>query len=353
MSSSKKDYYEVLGVSKTATSDEIRKAYKKLAIKWHPDKNPDNKTAAEEKFKEISEAYSVLSDPKRKQEYDSGGVSFQNVDFDDVDPFKMFDSFFKSFHKHHHNNKHHHGFGFDFDIGFDDDDDDFFGDFDFDKHFNFSHHGFGGLDKYFNFNRRGFGELDKHFNFIHHDLDFDFDDDFDDFDDFGGQTTSMKKTTQIINGKKITKTETTTIDSHGNKKTIIKKEIDEGYGRGNKLGGDDKYKKGRRRIIGERNNGYGYNNNYEDDYVKEDDYDRRNKIYGYNRRDDRKEENYRNDRNKGYNKYGDYDDNYDDTEDSYGNNRGYGYKKYASSNIGGDHHGKHRKYYVKKKYVNK
>ena len=75
MSSNKKDYYEVLSVSKNATDDEIRKAYKKLAIKWHPDKNPDNKEQAEEKFKEISEAYSVLSDPKKKREYDNGGVS--------------------------------------------------------------------------------------------------------------------------------------------------------------------------------------------------------------------------------------------------------------------------------------
>ena len=63
--SSKKDYYEVLGVPKDASDDVIRKAYKKLAIKWHPDKHTDDKKAAEEKFKEISEAYSVLSDPKK------------------------------------------------------------------------------------------------------------------------------------------------------------------------------------------------------------------------------------------------------------------------------------------------
>ena len=60
MSSSKKDYYEVLGVSKEASEDEIRRAYKKLAIKWHPDKHVDDKKEAEEKFKEINEAYSVL-----------------------------------------------------------------------------------------------------------------------------------------------------------------------------------------------------------------------------------------------------------------------------------------------------
>ena len=54
------DYYQVLGVDKKATADEVKKAYRKLALKWHPDKNPNNK-AAEEKFKKISEAYAVLS----------------------------------------------------------------------------------------------------------------------------------------------------------------------------------------------------------------------------------------------------------------------------------------------------
>ena len=67
MTSPQKDFYEILGINKNATSDEIRKAYKKLAIKWHPDKNPNNKEEAEAKFKEISEAYSVLSDPQKKK----------------------------------------------------------------------------------------------------------------------------------------------------------------------------------------------------------------------------------------------------------------------------------------------
>ena len=68
----KRDYYEVLGVDKSASADELKKAYRKLALKYHPDRNPDDKEA-EEKFKEAAEAYSVLSDPDKKSRYDQFG----------------------------------------------------------------------------------------------------------------------------------------------------------------------------------------------------------------------------------------------------------------------------------------
>lgn len=70
----KRDFYEILGVTKNANDDEIKKAYRKLAIKYHPDKNPDDK-AAEEKFKEAAEAYEVLSNPEKRQRYDQFGHS--------------------------------------------------------------------------------------------------------------------------------------------------------------------------------------------------------------------------------------------------------------------------------------
>jgi DnaJ-class molecular chaperone len=126
---SKTDYYDILGVSKGASADEIKKAYRKQALEWHPDRHKDDKEAAEKRFKEINEAYQILSDPQKKSAYDQfghaaftpgggnpagnpfggfggqtgpftytyttggdGGNPFGNFDFGD--PFDIFESFF-------------------------------------------------------------------------------------------------------------------------------------------------------------------------------------------------------------------------------------------------------------------
>ncbi len=81
------DYYEVLGVTKTSTPDEIKKAYRKLALKYHPDRNKDNKEA-EETFKKISEAYAVLSDKEKRQQYDTFGSEGFQQRYSQEDIFK-------------------------------------------------------------------------------------------------------------------------------------------------------------------------------------------------------------------------------------------------------------------------
>ncbi len=100
----KRDYYEILGVSKTATEDELKKSYRKLALKYHPDRNPDDKES-EEKFKEAAEAYEVLSNKDKRAKYDQfghagvDGQGFggggQNMNMDDI--FSMFGDIFGGF----------------------------------------------------------------------------------------------------------------------------------------------------------------------------------------------------------------------------------------------------------------
>jgi len=85
-----KDYYAALGLEKTAGADQIKKAYRKLAMKFHPDKNPDDKQA-EERFKEITEAYAVLSDPEKKQQYDQFGDAAFHKRFSQEDIFRNAD----------------------------------------------------------------------------------------------------------------------------------------------------------------------------------------------------------------------------------------------------------------------
>lgn len=85
-----KDYYGVLGVAKDASADEIKKAYRKLALKYHPDKNPGDKKA-EEKFKEITEAYAVLSDAEKRKQYDQFGEAGFHQRYSQDDIFRNFD----------------------------------------------------------------------------------------------------------------------------------------------------------------------------------------------------------------------------------------------------------------------
>jgi curved DNA-binding protein len=93
-----KDYYKILGVPKSASAEEIKKAYRKLALKYHPDRNKGDK-AAEEKFKQISAAYAVLSDPEKRKQYDTVGSTEFHQRFSQEDIFRGFDfsSIFKEF----------------------------------------------------------------------------------------------------------------------------------------------------------------------------------------------------------------------------------------------------------------
>lgn len=90
-----KDFYKILGVPKDAGDEDIKKAYRKLAMKYHPDKNPNDKEA-EEKFKEVSEAYHVLSDKELRQRYDTYGTVDVNFDGDGFSPDEIFRTFFRN-----------------------------------------------------------------------------------------------------------------------------------------------------------------------------------------------------------------------------------------------------------------
>ena len=239
--SSKKDYYEVLGVKKEATADEIRKAYKKLAIKWHPDKNPDNKEEAENKFKEISEAYSVLSDPEKKKEYDNRDTAnFKGFDFNGFDPFSMFKDFFG----------HSRNFG---GMGFDDDFDNFgfnndFGKFgmgnqhkDIQKHFEEIHKKFANMhmgngfsnnnfsngfnndpfdDDFFNFGNNIHNHMNRNMNMHNTNRrNENFEDD---------EEPKAKKITYEVEGKKITRTEEPYYEDDGTVKIHVIEENEDG-----------------------------------------------------------------------------------------------------------------------------
>ena len=88
-----KDYYSILNISKNATPEEIKKSYRKLALKYHPDKNPTNKEEAELKFKNIAEAYEILSDIDKRRKYDSNGEN--NINLSSRSPFDIYNTLFR------------------------------------------------------------------------------------------------------------------------------------------------------------------------------------------------------------------------------------------------------------------
>jgi len=242
------DYYEILGLKRTATEDEIKKAYRKLAIKWHPDKNPENQSEASEKFKKIGEAYEVLSDPVKRREYDQEyeeggrfstdpnngrGDSFRrqgsknfSSGFSDQRAFDLFNSFFADFEDFHEM-----GFvGFGGRLG---------GAFGIDRMRNVENNRSSGRNREGGFGRNPFGSL--------------FNDDFfnsDPFGDFGGggfgsSSSSMSFSSSIggsgkgvsrststssyigHDGRRITRKETTVTHSDGRKESNVEEFIED------------------------------------------------------------------------------------------------------------------------------
>lgn len=246
--SQQEDLYKILGVNESDSDEVIKKAYKKLAIKWHPDKNMNNKEEAEKKFKEISHAFSIIGDKQKRQEYDnmkkfgsggfagfgnggfsSGGNSRFEEFFKDTHSFDFYDKMFKNFFKS--------DFG---DFSAFDNDDGFFTS-------SFSTNNFGGSSGI-------------------------------------GMGTSTKTVTTIINGKKVTKTEKSYTDSTGKRITEVTETTGDGKSKTTKMIGDNsssnpnKYKGGNSVNIAYNNKNnfdcHGFNN-------MDDDFDDFNSFGGF------------------------------------------------------------------------
>jgi len=249
-----KDYYKVLGVSEDAELDQIKKAYKKLALQWHPDKNPDNVKVAEEKFKEIGEAYSVLSDPEKRKRYDKYGTADEvEIEEEDNDQYtqQKYNDIFEKFgfktttrtsNGGDSNKSTYHRQTFTFDRAeqlFRD----VFGD-------DFGGSGFGGRNdsrkqKYEN-NDEEFFNRPSIFQSLFKDSNsrslFSEDSGFSGFGGsrsignggsgkgktFGGTSRMTSTSTIIRNGKKVTVTKTTVTDSDGNSHTTVQESVEDG-----------------------------------------------------------------------------------------------------------------------------
>lgn len=213
------DYYDILGVAKNASDNDIKKAYRKLAMKWHPDKNPNNKQLATDKFKEISEAYEVLSDPEKRRRYDQYG---------NCDAFNEFSQFHRDFNFDHAQRIFESFFGQNnpFDV------------FANDSFFQRSHSG-GGHHNSGGRSRNGGGRMfDNPFSAVFSS----FGDPFNGMMGGFGSTTftsnivggnfgqSMSTSTRIVNGKRITRIEKTVSNADGTVSRTVTEEHDDGRG---------------------------------------------------------------------------------------------------------------------------